>query len=128
MSANEMDAVVARLTATLDAHDAVARGEGAPDGTTFPILASKADIRALLAQLEAAKRDAARWCFIRSFLGTDGDLVHEDHGPPYEFVTVREDRLHQATCREPSMGATVEFLVDAALDAARTPTGAPENG
>lgn len=79
-----MDAVVARLTATLDAHDAVARGEGAPDGTTFPILASKADLRALLAHVARLREDEKRLDWMQSVCARYDGMMLNGHADGWD--------------------------------------------
>lgn len=76
---------------------------------------------------DAASADAARWRYIRGWLGVDGDQTDE---PPYgklvEWITVDDDKCLDAA--QEGIGHSVESIIDAAMACeAQTQGDAPQS-
>lgn len=87
-----------------------------------------ADLRALLAQLEAAKRDSARI----DWLENAAAHMHCNYSTPDAFTVGVDCTFLDGGFKVERHGLHLRDVIDSARlatkDAARTPSGAPENG
>lgn len=87
-----------------------------------------ADLRAVLAQLEAAKRDSARI----DWLENAAAHMHCNYSTPDAFTVGVDCTFLDGGFKVERHGLHLRDVIDSARlatkDAARTPTGAPENG